>query len=201
MLSFHATKPYHCAEGGALVYKDEILKSKFDCIKNNGIGDDSEVEMIGTNAKMNELQALMGVKVLDHFDWILRRRRDAQEVYRERLSNFYGVRLFPKLPESVEHNYSFMPLQIYSDEFGMSRDALLEALKQYNIFARKYFSPLIPDLECYGKVAIKDPLVNARGAADRILALPLYADLEKEDIHRICDIIDLLAREKRARRA
>lgn len=197
MLSFHATKPFHTAEGGALVYKNKNLKRKFDCLKNHGIERDFEAEMVGTNAKMNELQALMGEKMLGHFDWILKRRRQVQEIYRKRLADIEEVQLMPELPFNVEYNHSFMPIQISNDEFGMSRDTLCEVLKRYNVFARRYFSPLIPDLKCYSHVRVKDPLVNARKVASRILALPLYADLGQEDVHRICDIIDFLFKGKR----
>lgn len=194
MLSFHATKPYHTVEGGALVFGDRALKRKFDCMKNSGIENDFEPVMIGTNAKMNEFQALMGEIMLNHFPYVLRKRRELQEVYRERLSEISGVRMPPELPPGVEHNYAFMPVQISCEECGISRDDLSDALRKYNVFSKKYFSPLIPDLTCYRGMVTGDSLNNARKVASRALVLPLYADLNLNEVHQICDIIAFVSK-------
>lgn len=195
MFSFHATKPFHSAEGGALVFRDARLKATLDCLRNHGIDADGEIGMIGTNAKMNELQALMGEQVLRHFDWIIAQRGQVHAVYRSRLPAIPGIRLCPELPADVEYNYSFMPVRIVAEEFGMTRDEFHDALAAYNVFSRKYFSPPIPDLECYlGRARGAEPLANARAIADTVLALPIYAELAPEDAHRICDLIDFIRR-------
>jgi len=85
-----------------------------------------------------------------------------------------------------------MPVEVDANEFGMNRDQLYEELKKYNIYARRYFYPLICDFACYRSVSVKDPLAVARAVASRILALPIYYDLHLEDVHKICDIIIML---------
>jgi dTDP-4-amino-4,6-dideoxygalactose transaminase len=92
----------------------------------------------------------------------------------------------------VKYNFIFQPIEIDEEQFGMSRNALYEALKKYNIFTRRYFYPLLCDFPCYRSIAIKDPLLNARRVAERILCLPIYADLAVEDVVRICESIAFL---------
>ena len=189
MFSFHATKPYHSIEGGMLVFRDGGLKKTFDYLKNFGFENEVEVVMPGTNAKMNEFQALMGEQVLDSFDEQIARRCRTASVYRERLKDVQGI-FMPAIPaENVRQNHSYIPVEVDEKEFGISRDELYEGLKKYNVYARRYFYPLICDYACYKHVAVSDPLVIARGVAERILALPTYYDLSLDSVHRICDMI------------
>lgn len=189
MYSFHATKLYHSIEGGMLTFKDSGLKKTFDYLKNFGFENEVEVVMPGTNAKMNEMQAVMGSMMLDYLDDIIEKRKLITDTYRGALQNVPGIKLPPALPSDIRYNYCYMPIEVDKNEFAMSRDGLYEKLKKYNIFSRRYFYPLVCDFPCYKSVAIKDPLSIARQVANRILTLPIYYDLPIEDVNRICDII------------
>jgi len=189
MFSFHATKLYHSIEGGMLTFQDSGIKRILDYLKNFGFKNEVEVVMPGTNAKMNELQALMGSMVLKKIDENIEKCRQITAVYREKLKDIPGIHLRPELPEEVSYNYSYIPIEVDEIEFGMSREQLYEKLKEYNIYTRRYFYPLVCDFSCYKSVAVKDPLIVARRVANRILALPIYYDLSLDDVQKICEII------------
>jgi dTDP-4-amino-4,6-dideoxygalactose transaminase len=189
MFSFHATKSFHTIEGGLLIFKDSRLKEIFDYLKNFGFKNEVEVVMPGTNAKMNEIQALMGILNLKYFEDCLIKRSRIYDLYHQRLRGMPGIHLPPELPPNINFNYIYMPIEVDEKEFGMSRDALYEALKKYNVYSRRYFYPLICDYECYRNVHINDPLTVARHIADRILTLPIYDSLDPLIVEMICDII------------
>jgi len=189
MFSFHATKPYHSIEGGMLTFQDSGLKQTFDYLKNFGFKNEVEVVMPGTNAKMNDMQALMGSMVLDHFENLIDKRKQIFNLYRERLKDLPGIHFPPEASQEIRYNYAYVPIEVDEKELGISRDVLYEELKKYNIFARRYFYPLVCDYACYKSIAIKDPLEVARKVSARILTLPIYCDLSADDVQRICDII------------
>lgn len=118
-------------------------------------------------------------------------------MYRERLADVPGLKFCKKPPPEVEYNYSYVPVQIYEDEFGCSRDNLYEELKKYNVFARRYFYPLITDYACYKHVSTIDSLKNAQEVSNRILTLPIYSELSLEDVEKICDLILYIANSQR----
>ncbi len=192
MFSFHSTKLFHSIEGGMLIFKEAGLKSKFDYLKNFGFKNEIEVVMPGTNAKMNEMQALMGIQVLKYLDEIIRKRAKITDIYRDRLKEVPGIRLVPALPPDVSYNHAYMPVEVDEKKFGMSRDALYEKLKEWNVHTRRYFYPLISDYSCYRSISVNGSLPVARRAADRILTLPIYDGLELSDVDTICKIIQQL---------
>ena len=194
MFSFHATKLYHSIEGGALVFADAGLKKTFDYLKNFGFENETEVVMPGTNAKMNEFQALMGLLVLDRMSELIARRRAIAALYRQRLTAVAGIKLAPALPVGVVSNHAYMPVEVLP-EFPLSRDALYERLKTCNVFSRRYFYPLLTDFPCYRDLPRRDPLGVAKGVAERILTLPIYHDLALDDVQRICDMIQEVGNE------
>ena len=196
MFSFHATKLYHTFEGGMLSFQDPNLKEIFDYLKNFGFKNEVEVVMPGTNAKMNEVQALMGCMLLKYVDDMIEKRRQITEIYRERLNNLPVIKLPKKLPNEVRYNYAYMPIEVYDNEFGLTRDQLYEELKKYNIYARRYFYPLVCDHPCYKSISINGSLKVAKQVASRILTLPIYSELSIEDVHKICDIIIELSSRK-----
>lgn len=198
MFSFHATKLYHSIEGGMLSFKDPGLKKTFDYLKNFGFENEVEVVMPGTNAKMNEIQAVMGSMVLKHLDAIIDKRKLITNLYRERLYGVAGITPARQLPDDIAYNYCYMPVEVNEDEFGMSRDELHERLKEYNIFTRRYFYPLVCDFPCYRSLTINTPLTVARRVAESILTLPIYYDLSLDDVNRICDIIIHLSTNKQS---
>jgi len=193
MFSFHATKSFHSLEGGMLIFRETGLKGVFDYLKNFGFKNEFEVVMPGTNAKMNEMQALMGIQVLKYLDEIIEKRAKINDLYRHLLKEVPGIRLVPGLSPTVRLNHVYMPIEVDEQEFGMSCDALYEKLKEYNVFSRRYFYPLICDFACYRSVSVKEPLTVARRAADRILTLPIYDSLELSDVKTICEIIKHLS--------
>lgn len=200
MFSFHATKLFHSIEGGMLTFENPGLGKTFNYLKNFGFENEVEVVMPGTNAKMNEFQALMGMQVLGHFPEIVAARRRIYERYCENLRSIPGITPPARLPDNVEYNYAYMPVTVNEDEFGLGRDELYEKLKEFNVFSRRYFYPLICDLACYKQMHHRDPLIVARDVAARVLTLPIYPDLPLEHVDRICGILHYLHLASRVRR-
>ncbi len=184
MFSFHATKVFNTIEGGGLAYKDKNLTSKLKTIKNFGIEDDT-IKEIGFNAKMNEFEAAMGLCNFKHLKTYINKREKIYNMYLDLLKDIKGIKL-NKINNNIISNYSYFPILI-EDEYGITRDELFDILKSHNIYARKYFSPAINDTECYKKFLSKTPI--AHDISNKILTLPLYPDLLKKDVIRICKII------------
>jgi len=189
MFSFHATKLYHSLEGGMLAFKENGLMKTFDYLKNFGFESQVEVVMPGTNAKMNEMQALMGLQVLGHMDEVIKKRKKIAGVYKERLKEVPGLKLPTSFSDDVEYNYAYFPIEVDEKEMGISRDGLFQTLKEHNVFARRYFYPLVNEFACYKHVSVNDPLKTARTVSQKILTLPIYDSLEHNVVHKICDII------------
>ena len=172
-----------------LTFKESGLKDIFDYLKNFGFKNDVEVVMPGTNAKMNEFQSLMGSLVLKYLKDVIGRRAVINELYRRRLKEIPGILLPPPPSPDITQNYSYMPIEIDENEFGMSRNDLHNKLFKYNIQARRYFYPLLCDYACYRSISLNAPLTVARRVAERILTLPLYDDLQPSEVDRICEIL------------
>lgn len=189
LFSFHATKKFHSLEGGMLIFKEAGLKKTFNYLKNFGFKNEIEVVMPGTNAKMNEMQALMGLLVIKHIEEIIKKGRIVDEIYRDKLKDVPGIMFTPSLGKNVKYNYSYVPIEVDEKLYGMSRDGLYEILKKYNIFTRRYFYPLITDFSCYRHIQVNDRLSQARRIASRILCLPTYTNLTESQVIEICDII------------
>lgn len=188
MYSFHATKVFNTIEGGAVCFKDDSLVETMNDMKNFGIRGPERCVFVGGNAKMNEFQAAMGICNLRHLDREIGKRKLVVERYRERLNGVQGIRLC-KPQEDVEPNYAYFP--VVFDGYKYDRNEVFEKLKEHDITARKYFYPLTNSFECYADLptAGKEKTPVAAYLADRVLTLPLYADLALEDVDRICDII------------
>lgn len=189
MFSFHATKVFNTIEGGAVTYRDTLLSKTLNNLKNFGITGPESVEYVGGNAKMNEFQAAMGICNLRHVDVEIEKRRVVVERYKERLSEIKGIKLIQP-QDGVKSNYAYFP--VVFDGFKLGRDEVADVLSSENIYARKYFYPLTNSFECYRDRFSSDETPVAKYIADRVLTLPLYADLALEDVDRICDIILIL---------
>ncbi len=187
MFSFHATKVFHTIEGGCLAYADTSLTPKLTAWRKFGMYDGESSEILGTNAKMTEFSAAMGLCNLRHLDEQIALRKKAVERYRERLSGKNGLVLCPE-QQGVSSNYAYMPLQILPEAFGKDRDTVLEQLKEINIFARKYFFPLTSQFPICAHLQINETPI-ARQVSEQILCLPLFAGLTNEEIDLICDRI------------
>ena len=190
MFSFHATKQFHTAEGGALAFREPSLKKRVDLLKNFGIKSEDEVIMPGINGKMNELQAALGLEVLEYLDDEREKRKRLFEHYREYLKNIYGV-ICLETGRNVYSNYQYFVIRIEKEKFGKSRDEVHEKFKRYNIFTRKYFYPLCSDYACYKQLpsSSQNNLQVANKIIHEVLCLPLYGDLQLDDIKKICAIL------------
>ena len=188
MFSFHATKVLNTIEGGAAAYRDSKLDTVLYNIKNFGITGPETVEYVGGNAKMNEFQAAMGICNLRHVDTEIAKRKAVAKRYVSRLKDINGIKLC-KVQSGVKSNYAYFP--VVFDGYRLSRDEIFEALKAENVFARKYFYPLTNSYECYRDRFDVSKTPAARYIAERVLTLPIYADLSLEDVDRICDIISI----------
>lgn len=187
MFSFHATKVFHTIEGGAVAYRDKKLDKVLYDIKNFGITGPETVEYVGGNAKLNEFCAAMGICNLRHVDGEIAKRKKVVERYRERLSGIDGIKLSP-IQEGVKTNYAYFP--VVFENYKYNRNELFAKLAEHNIHARKYFYPLTNNFQCYkGGKYDKHATPVANYIANRVLTLPLYADLELEMVDNICDII------------
>lgn len=188
MFSFHATKVFHTIEGGAISYQDDSFTQVLNDMKNFGIRGPEEVAHAGGNAKMNEFQAAMGICNLRHLDEEIGKRKAVVERYREKLRGIKGITLGKESPDVVP-NYAYFP--VVFDGYRYNRDEVFERLKNQGITARKYFYPLTNSFACYAGMPGFDPELTpvAKHVAERVLTLPLYADLDLEDVDRICSII------------
>ncbi len=188
MFSFHATKVFNTIEGGALCYGDGKLSQTLDCLKNFGMENPETVPFAAGNAKMNEFQAAMGICNLRHIEGEIAKRKAVVQRYRKNLAGVKGIQLCPE-QEGVKSNYAYFP--VVFDGFSQSRDAVFALLNENGIVARKYFYPLTNSFACYQQLETagveKTPV--AAYIADRVLCLPLYADLSFADVDRICSII------------
>lgn len=186
MFSFHAAKVFHTIEGGALTFKNPSFKVVLNAHKNFGITGPETIGYIGGNAKMNEFQAAMGICNLRNVDQEINKRKIVYDRYVEQLSGIKGLQLSLP-PEYVKSNYAYFP--VLFDGFTLSRDEVHEKLKKNNIFTRKYFYPLTNSFECYSDRFIPGETPVANFIAERVLTLPLYAELNIEVVDKIAAII------------
>lgn len=191
--SFHATKVFNTIEGGAVCYHDMELGQRIYQLKNFGIRDAENVDFAGTNAKMNEFCAAMGLCNLRHIEQTIQCRKAVTERYRSHLEGVPGIRLNP-IQEGVRSNYSYFPVIFDEEVFGCGRDEVAQALAENEIYARKYFYPITNAFSCYeGRFDPEETPVALR-LSRQVLTLPLYDALSLEDVDRICAIILSLKR-------
>ena len=188
MFSTHATKVFHTIEGGLMTYgeKDNDKLRPMRKMVNFGFSSEEDIDYIGTNARMNEFEAVMGIVNLKHIDGEIEKRRKAAERYWEHLEGVKGIKVM-KPGRDVEWNYSYFP--VIFDGYRLNRNQVKEKLAGENIYARKYFYPITSRAACYQSLYGKLHMPVAAHAADCVLTLPMYADLSVEDVDRICDCI------------
>ena len=186
VLSFHATKVFNTFEGGAIVCHDEKMKRHIDDLKNFGFRGETTVVAPGINAKMNEIQAAFGLLQLKYIDEAREKRKAIAIAYREGIKNIAGISFLDDIA-NIKHAYSYFPILIDEKQYGMSRNGLYEKLKGHNIFGRRYFYPLISNFPTYRGLptASEDNLPVANIIAEKVLCLPIYPELSKEDLERV----------------
>lgn len=190
MFSFHATKIYHTIEGGALTFKDPYYKERADSLRNFGIRNPDSVTEPGTNGKLNEIQAAVGILLLKQVEEEIARRKEITDLYRQILSDIPGV-ITSQDMEGITHNYAYFVIRINKEEFGRTRDELYEKLAEYNVIARKYFYPLCSNFQCYKDYPSSDKLnlPVANKISETVLSLPLHGRMSESDVEKICSII------------
>ena len=189
-LSFHATKVYNTIEGGALVMHDEQTKKRIDYLKNFGFAGETEVVAPGINSKMDEMRAAYGLLNLKQVDEAIEARHQVAVKYREALRDVEGITFFDDMP-GVKHNYSYFPIFVDAEKYGMTRDELYFKMKEQNVLGRRYFYPLISTFSTYRGLDSAKPenLPNAHKMADEVICLPMHHALSEDDVNRIIELI------------
>ena len=177
-LSFHATKLFHTGEGGAIIFKRKEDLERAKKIINFGITGPESIEELGINAKMNELQAAMGLSVLDEMNDNLKSRSVVWRHYENELGKSRSLRLQTKSKE-LEYNYAYFPVVFENGEKTLQ---VMAKLKEAGVLARRYF---YPSLDTLGLFELKEKCLESRYLAHRILCLPLYCELEAKDVELI----------------
>jgi len=189
VLSFHATKVFNTFEGGAIISKDAKTKDRIDKLKNFGIQDEETVIAPGINGKMSEINAAFGLLQLKYIDQVIAERKVIDSNYRKLLEKVEGINCIKKGWDGVS-NYSYFPILVESN-YHMDRDGLYNKLKHNNLYARRYFYPLITQFPMYKnlKSANKENLPEANQIAQKIICLPIYPGLTVEEQKQIVEII------------
>ncbi len=184
-LSFHATKVFNTFEGGAIICHDAETKKRIDYLKNFGFADEVTVVAPGTNAKMNEFQASLGLLQLTRIDQALAARAAIAQRYRAALEDVTGIRLITQQPDVVP-NHSYFPIFV-GPEFAITRDALFQKMRDQGIYARRYFYPLISEFSAYRGLpsAKRENLPHAFEMAGQVLCLPIFPALLAEEQARV----------------
>ena len=189
-LSFHATKVYNTIEGGALVMHDERTKKRIDYLKNFGFSGETTVVAPGINSKMDEVRAAYGLLNLRQVDQAISSRHRVADRYREALREVDGLTFFDDIPR-VRHNYSYFPIFIDAEKFGMTRDELYFKMRENKVLGRRYFYPLISTFSTYRSLESSNPkyLPVATKMADEVICLPMHHELSVSDIKRVLEVI------------
>jgi dTDP-4-amino-4,6-dideoxygalactose transaminase len=192
VLSFHATKVFNTFEGGAIICPDAKTKKRIDQLKNFGFVDEVTVVAPGINGKMSEINAAFGLLQLQHIDHAMARRREIDAFYREQLKGVKGIRLVEDAGQVVA-NYSYFPILVEAD-YPLSRDELYQKLKEQNVFARRYFYPLISEFPMYRSMnsALRNNLPVANAMAEKVICLPIYPDLTDVAIFKIINVLSFI---------
>lgn len=189
-LSFHATKVYNTIEGGALICHDEKTKKRIDYLKNFGFAGETEIVAPGINGKMDEVRSAYGLLNLKQVDAAIESRRQVAVKYREALKDVEGISFMEDMP-GVRHNYSYFPIFVDAEKYGMTRDELYFKMKEQNVLGRRYFYPLISEFSTYRGLesARADNLPIAHKIANSVICLPMYFGLVEENLECIIEII------------
>ena len=189
-LSFHATKVYNTVEGGALIMRDERTKRRIDYLKNFGFAGETEVVAPGINSKMDEVRAAYGLLNLRQVDAAIEARRRVAVRYREALRGVEGITFFDDVP-GVRHNYSYFPVFVDAEKYGMTRDELYFKMRECGVLGRRYFYPLISTFSTYRGLESARPenLPNAHKLAEEVICLPMHHALTEEDVERVVETI------------
>lgn len=201
VFSFHATKFLNAFEGGAVATNDDELASKIRLMKNFGFAGYDNVIYIGTNGKMSEVAAAMGLTGLESVVEFVNVNRRNYETYRGELNGLPGVNMVV-YDETVENNYQHIVLEINESHTHITRDELVEVLHAENVLARRYFYPGCHRMEPYRSYFPNAVLLlpETEKLTERVLVLPTGTAINPEDIRKICQIIRLVTENGREAR-
>lgn len=178
MFSMNATKVFNTIEGGLLTYNNESLTKQLELIKYYGMESSEDITYIGSNLKMNEFQAAMGLCNLPLLDQEILERKNHADKYIKMLGQLKSITL-PKYLPSIKYNYSYFPILI--NDQNTTRDEVFNRLREKGIHAKKYFYPLITDYACY-KGQFSDNLPVSKTISEHVLCLPLYGELSNDEV-------------------
>lgn len=189
-LSFHATKVYNTIEGGAMIMHDAETKERIDYLKNFGFAGETTVVGPGINSKVDEMRAAYGLLNLKQVDSAIENRKKTADTYRAALRGINGLTFYDDMP-GVKHNYSYFPIFIDAEKYGLTRDELYFKMKEQNVLGRRYFYPLISEFSIYKGLdsARRENLPNAHKMADTVICLPMHHELSEGDTERILKLI------------
>jgi len=193
IFSFHATKFFNTFEGGAIATNDDELAARIRLMKNFGFSGYDNVVHVGTNGKMSEISAAMGLTILECMDEIVLANRDRYRTYRHRLSQIPGVCLIP-YDEREECNYQYVVLEIDEDVAQISRDDLVAILNAENVLCRRYFYPGCHQMEPYRSLFPHSGLLlpHTEQLVTRVMSLPTGPGIAREEIDQICQILHMV---------
>ena len=185
-LSFHATKVYNTIEGGAMIMHDAKTKQRIDYLKNFGFAGETTVVAPGINSKMDEMRSAYGLLNLKQVDTAIEARHHVAIRYREALRNIEGISFWDDMP-GVKHNYSYFPIFVDANEYGMTRDELYFKMREQGVLGRRYFYPLISEFSTYRGLpsAAPENLPNANKMANEVICLPMHHTLTEDNIQRV----------------
>jgi dTDP-4-amino-4,6-dideoxygalactose transaminase len=185
-LSFHATKVYNTVEGGAMVMHDAKMKQRIDYLKNFGFANETTVVGPGINSKMDEIRSAYGLVNLKQVDKAIEARYQVAVRYREALKDVKGITYFSDMP-GVIHNYSYFPIFVDAEQYGMTRDELYFKMREQDVWGRRYFYPLISEFSTYRGLesSARENLPQAHKMADTVICLPMHHLLSEEDLERV----------------
>lgn len=189
-LSFHATKTYNTIEGGALICHDAETKQRIDYLKNFGFAGETTVVAPGINGKMDEVRAAYGLVALKYVDAAIEKRQNIANYYRSQLKSIKGISFLDERSD-VKYNYSYFPVFVDANAYGMTRDELYHKLKVNNILGRRYFYPLISEFSTYRGLASsrKENLSEAHVMADGVICLPMHHELDSDSLNKIVKVL------------
>ncbi len=181
--SFHATKLLHCCEGGALFTSSRNLAQRIKIFMNFGIENEERISCVGLNGKMSEINAAVGLSVIDSVSNEIEHRKKITEMYHQALDKIRGVK-FITFPQECTRNYQYFPILLFGDS-PARRDAVFSLLKEQSIHCRKYFSPLLSNIDPYKEICDPATLPVANKVSKQILCLPLSNAVEEKHIEII----------------
>lgn len=185
VISFHATKVFNTFEGGAVVCHTAEMKQRIDQLKNFGIVNETTINDVSLNGKLSEVHAALGLLQLKSIDQTLDARNKIDAIYRKLLADIEGIHCIERTKLDKD-NFSYFPI-IIAESYLFSRDQVFEKLKEHNVFARKYFYPIMTDLSIYKQYASDTP--KAKLLSEQVLCLPMYPTLTLDECIRIADVI------------